>query len=168
MGMDDSENNPDERTDSDPVARQTAGAMRGSCVQPYLFFSGRCQEALEFYTKAIGAAVTMMMRFSESPGGVPEGMLQEGFEEKIMHAAMSIGETTVMASDGCDEKSKFESFRLMLIVPHEADCDRAFHALAEGGKIEMPPSKTFWSPRYGMVTDKFGVGWTVMVAGQPA
>jgi len=106
----------------------------------------------------------MKMRFSKSPDAVPDGMLQVGFENKIMHASFTIGKMTIMASDGCDDKSKFEGFRLALSVPTEAVADSAFNALADGGKVDMPLMKTFWSPRYGMVTDKFGVGWMVMVS----
>ena len=141
-------------------------AMQESTVQPYLFFSGRCEEAMAFYEQSLGAKVVMKMRFSESPDAVPEGMLQAGFEHKIMHASLTIGKMTVMASDGCDDKSKFEGFRLALSVPTESAADSAFDALAEGGKVDMPLMKTFWSPRYGMVTDKFGVGWMVMVPGE--
>jgi uncharacterized glyoxalase superfamily protein PhnB len=141
-------------------------SMQESTVQPYLFFSGRCDEALAFYEQSLGAKVVMKMRFSESPDPVPEGMLQAGFENKIMHASLIIGKMTIMASDGCDDKSKFDGFRLALSVPTETAADSAFNALAEGGKVDMPLMKTFWSPRYGMVTDKFGVGWMVMVPGE--
>lgn len=139
-------------------------ALQESLVQPYLFFSGRCEEALNFYEQALAATVTMKMRFNESPDPVPEGMLQVGFESKIMHASFTIGKMTIMASDGCDDKTKFSGFRLTLSVPTESVADSAFAALAEGGTIDMPLMKTFWSPRYGMVTDKFGVGWMVMVS----
>ncbi len=135
-------------------------------LTPYLFFSGRCDEALEFYAKAIDAKLEMRMSFSDSPDPVPEGMLQSGFESKVMHAAMQIGSSTVLLSDGCDDKSKFEGFRLTLSVPTEAEAQRLFNALAEGGTVEMPLCKTFWSPCYGMVTDKFRVGWMVMVPGE--
>lgn len=138
-------------------------ALQQSTVQPYLFFSGRCEEALAFYEQALGARTLMKMRFNESPDGVPAGMLQAGFENKIMHASFTIGAMTIMASDGCDDKSRFEGFRLALSVPDESTADHAFQALADGGKVDMPLMKTFWSPRYGMVTDQFGVGWMVMV-----
>ena len=138
-------------------------ALQSAQVQPYLFFSGRCEEALAFYEQALGAKVIMKMRFNESPDGVPAGRLQAGFENKIMHASISIGQMTIMASDGCDDKSKFEGFRLVLSVSNESAADAAFQALSEGGKVDMPLTQTFWSPRYGMVTDKFGVGWMVMV-----
>ncbi len=141
-------------------------AMQESTVQPYLFFSGRCEEAMTFYEKSPGARVVMKMRFSESPDPVPEGMMQAGFEYKIMHASLTIGKMTVMVSDGCDDKSKFDGFRLALSVPTVSAADSAFKALAEGGKVDMPLMKTFWSPRYGIVTDKFGVGWMVMVPGE--
>lgn len=144
-----------------------AMSLQQAAVQPYLFFSGRCEEALTFYEQALGANVVMKMQFSESPDAVPEGMLQPGFEHKIMHASFTVGKMTIMASDGCDDKSTFDGFRLALSVPTEAVADSAFSALAEGGKVDMPLVKTFWSPRYGMVTDKFGVGWMVMVAGEP-
>ena len=141
-------------------------AMQQAMVQPYLFFGGRCEEALEFYRSAVGACVLMKMRFNESPDQVPDGMLQEGFEDKIMHASMKIGKQTIMLSDGCDDKTKFQGFRLTLSVDTELVADRAFDALADGGNVDMPLGKTFWSPRYGMVTDKFGVGWMVMVPGE--
>ncbi len=105
------------------------------------------------------------MRFDQSPEPTPPGMLTPGFENKIMHCDFKIGGMTVLASDGCDANSRFDGFRLALSVPTEADADRVFNALADGGKIDMPLVKTFWSPRYGMVTDKFGVGWMVMVPG---
>ncbi|MCU0709945.1 MAG: YciI family protein [Pirellula sp.] len=140
-------------------------AMQKATIQPYLFFSGRCEEALEFYKNAVHAKVEMMMRFNESPDPTPPGMLQAGFERKIMHCSFQVGGMTLMASDGCNDKSSFDGFRLALTVPTKAAADRAFNALAEGGNVDMPLMETFWSPRYGMVTDKFGVGWMVMVQG---
>jgi PhnB protein len=133
-------------------------------VQPYLFFNGNCEQAVEFYRKALGAEVEMMMRFKESPEPPPPGMVPPGFENKIMHASFRVGGTTLMASDGCSaEKASFEGFSLSLSVATEAEADRAFAALAEGGKITMPLSKTFWSPRFGMLEDRFGVGWMISV-----
>jgi len=133
-------------------------------IQPYLFFNGRCEEAIEFYKNALGAEVQMMMRYKESPEPPPPGMVPPGFENKIMHVSMRIGQTTVMASDGCSaEKPEFEGFSLSLAVSTPAEVDQYFNALAKGGKIEMPLAKTFWSPRFGMVTDKFGVGWMITV-----
>lgn len=141
-------------------------AMEKATVQPYLFFGGRCEEALEFYKTALHAKIGMVLRFHESPEPPPPGMLADGFENKIMHSSFQVGAMTVMASDGCDANSRFDGFRLALSVSTATDADRVFNALAEGGKIDMPLVKTFWSPRYGMVTDKFGVGWMVMVRGQ--
>ena len=133
-------------------------------VQPYLFFNGNCEEAVEFYRKALGAEVQMMMRFKESPEPPQPGMVPPGFENKIMHTSFRIGETTLMASDGCAaEKANFQGFSLSLSVANEAEADRVFAALADGGKITMPLSKTFWSPRFGMVTDRFGISWMVIV-----
>jgi PhnB protein len=134
-------------------------------VQPYLFFGGRCEEALEFYRKTIGAQVEMLMRHEESPEPPPPGMLAEGFENKIMHSSFRVGATTIMASDGCSpEEGNFNGFMLSLTVPGEADADRVFGALSEGGNVKMPLSKTFWSPKFGMLTDRFGLGWMITVA----
>ena len=165
----------DDFAESDPagtVAAQenelrTSVAMQDSTLAPYLFFAGRCDEALEFYKQALGADVVMLMRFNESPDGIPEGTLQKGFEDKVMHATLKIGKLTVMCSDGCDDKSTFDGFRLALSIPSEEVCTRVFDSLATGGKVDMPLAKTFWSPLYGIVTDKFGVGWMVMVPGEP-
>ncbi|HZR20391.1 MAG TPA: VOC family protein [Verrucomicrobiae bacterium] len=133
-------------------------------IQPYLFFNGSCEEAIEFYRKAVGAEVQMMMRFKESPEPPPPGRVPPGFENKIMHASVRIGQTTIMASDGCaNEKPKFEGFSLAISVPTEAEADRVFAALSAGGKVEMPLAKTFWSPRFGMLEDRFGIGWMVSV-----
>ena len=133
-------------------------------IQPYLFFNGSCEQAVEFYRKALGAEVEMMMRFKDSPEPPQPGMVPPGFENKIMHTSFRIGETTLMASDGCAaEKTNFQGFSLSLSVPSEAEADRAFAALAEGGQVRMPLAKTFWSPRFGMVEDRFGVGWMVSV-----
>jgi PhnB protein len=138
-------------------------------IQPYLFFNGSCEQAVEFYRKALGAEVEMMMRFKESPEPPQPGMVPPGFDNKIMHTSFRVGGTTVMASDGCStEKPNFQGFSLSLSVPTETEADLVFAALAEGGQVRMPLAKTFWSPRFGMVADRFGVGWMVSVvpAGQ--
>lgn len=132
-------------------------------IQPYLFYAGRCDEAIQFYQEALGAQVEMLMRFSDSPDPTPPGMLQSGFEDKVMHATVKIGRSTLLMSDGCDDKSKFDGFRLALQVETEEEARRTFDALADEGRIDMPLVKTFWSPLYGMVTDRFQVGWMVMV-----
>ncbi len=133
-------------------------------VQPYLFFSGRCEEAVGFYQQTLGAKVEMMMRFKESPEPPPPGMVPPGFENKIMHCSFRIGATTLMASDGCGaDKPGFEGFSLSLTVPGAAEADRVFAALAEGGQVRMPLGKTFWSPRFGIVQDRFGLGWMISV-----
>ena len=133
-------------------------------IEPYLTFGGRCEEALEFYTRALGAKVEMAMRFSESPEPMPEGMVPPGFENKIMHASVMIGETRVMASDGCGDATEYSGFSLSLSVANENEADTAFSALADGGTVTMPMEKTFWSPKFGMLTDRFGVSWMVSVA----
>jgi PhnB protein len=139
--------------------------VTGTTITPYLMFGGRCEEALVFYGTALGAEVEMMMRFDESPEAPPPGMLQPGFEKKVMHASFTVRGVRLMASDGCDDTSKFGGFQLALTVPTEADAHRAFDALADGGSVGMPLVKTFWSPCYGMLTDRFGVSWMVMVPG---
>ena len=138
--------------------------MKPTLVQPYLFFGGRCEEALAFYRTAIGAEVDFVMHFKDSKEPLPPGAIPPGFENKVMHATFRIGETTLMASDGCGGDASFAGFSLSLSVPSESDANRAFAALSDGGKITMPLGKTFWSPRFGMVTDRFGVGWMVTVA----
>ena len=131
-------------------------------IQPYLNFDGRCEEAINFYKKSLGAELTMLMRYSETPDSPPPGMVPPGSENKVCHAAFRIGESTVMASDGgCRGKSDFQGITLNLSVASEAEADRTFAALAEGGKVEMPLMKTFFSPRFGMVADRFGVSWMI-------
>lgn len=133
-------------------------------VQPYLNFDGRCEEAVNFYVKAIGAKQEFLMRVGESPEGPPPGMKVP--PEKIMHASFRIGESVIMASDCyCAGQPKFQGVTLSISVKDEAEADRVFNALADGGKVQMPLSKTFFSPRFGMVEDKFGLGWMVLVPG---
>jgi len=139
--------------------------MNTPLVQPYLFFGGRCEEAIEFYRAAIGAQVEMLMHFKASPEAQPPGMLPPGWEEKVMHASFRVGSTTLMASDGCDDRApSFGGFSLSLSLPTAAEAERAFAALAEGGVVQMPLNKTFWSPCFGMLTDRFGLGWMITVA----
>ncbi len=138
--------------------------MSNTIVQPYLSFDGRCEEAVEFYRTALGAEVSMIVRFKESPEPPPPGMVPPGWEEKIMHASFKIGESTIMASDGgCESEKGFKGFSLSLAVPDEAAANRAFTALADGGEVRMPLAKTFWSPCFGMLTDRFGLGWMISV-----
>jgi len=133
-------------------------------IEPYLFFNGNCEEAVEFYRKAIGAEVDMMMRFKDSPEPPPPGTVPPGSENKIMHTSFRVGGSTIMASDGCsNEKQNFQGFALSLSVKSESEVDRLFAGLADGGQVQMPLGKTFWSPRFGMVTDRFGVGWMISV-----
>ena len=133
---------------------------------PYLFFDGRCEEAIAFYKKALGAEVEMMMRFKEAPEQPPPGTLPPGSENKVMHACLRINGSSVMASDGCAQggKPKFQGFSLSVNAKDEAEADRMFAALADGGKVEMPLGKTFFAKRFGSVSDRFGVGWMVIVA----
>jgi PhnB protein len=134
-------------------------------IQPYLFFDGRCEEAIEFYRRTLGAELQMLLRFKDSPEPHPPGMLPPGAEEKVMHASLRVGDTTVLASDGmCSGRQNFQGFSLSLTVRDEAEADRVFAALGDGGEVRMPLAKTFFSPRFGMVADRFGVTWMVYVA----
>jgi PhnB protein len=134
-------------------------------VQPYLFFDGRCDEALEFYRRTLRAEVTTLMRFKDSPEPHQPGMVPPGSENKVMHTSFRIGDTTVMASDGrCLGKPSFQGFSLSLTVPNDAEAERLFAALGDGGQVQMPMTKTFFSSRFGMVADRFGVSWMVIVA----
>ena len=137
--------------------------MNSTTIQPYLFFGGRCEEALEFYGTALGAQVDFLMLYKDSPEPNPPGMLQPGFENKVMHATFHIGGTTLRASDGCGEGQGFAGFSFLLAVESEAEAGRAFTALAEGGQVGMPLTKTFWSPCFGLLTDRFGVSWMISV-----
>ena len=133
-------------------------------VTPYLFFDGRCEEAIEFYKKALGAEVGMMMRFKETPEPHPPGMCPPGSENKIMHASLRINGASIMASDDrAQGKPKFEGFALSISSKDEADAERVFKALADGGQVQMPLGKTFFAKSFGMVADRFGVGWMIIV-----
>ena len=134
-------------------------------VEPYLFFNGRCEEAIAFYKEALGAEVLMQMRMNESPEPPQPGMLPPGFEQKIMHATLRIGETIVMMSDGnSNMQPSFQGFSLSIAAPDAVQAERLYNALSQGGKVHMPLGKTFWSPCFGMVADRFGVGWMITVA----
>jgi len=131
-------------------------------VQPYLSFEGRCDEAIEFYKKAIGAKVDMLMRFKESPD---QSMISPASADKVMHAALRAGDAQILMSDGrCTGSPNFSGIALALSASSDADAERMFNALADGGKVNMPMGKTFFSSRFGMCADKFGVGWMVLVA----
>lgn len=133
-------------------------------IQPYLFYEGRCEEALDFYRGALGAEVLMLMRYKESPEPAQPGCIAPGAEDKVMHACFRIGETTLMASDGmCSGTANFRGFSLSLAAASAAEVDRLFDALAQDGTVQMAPTKTFWSPRFGMVTDRYGMAWMVSV-----
>jgi PhnB protein len=133
-------------------------------ITPYLFFEGRCEEALEFYRGALGAEVTMMMRYKESPEAAPPGTLPPGSENKIMHASFKVGDATIMASDGhCTGQPSFKGFSISLSMRDEKQAEKLFNGLAKGGEVRMPLTKTFFSPRFGMLADRFGVAWMIHV-----
>ena len=133
-------------------------------IKPYLFFEGRCEEAIEFYKRALVAEVMMLMRYKESTEPPPPGVLPPGSENKVVHASLNIGGATVMASDGnCSGKPNFQGIRLSLGVDSGAEAERAFKALAQGGQVRMPLGKTFFASKFGMLADRFGVMWMVIV-----
>src|SRR5437660_1245714 len=138
--------------------------MKPMQVQPYLFFDGRCEEAIEYYKKALGAKVGALMRFKDSPD---PSMCSPGTLDKVMHATVTIGETQVLMSDGRSEgKPKFEGFALTIAAKNDAEAEKLFNAIADGGQVQMPLTKTFFSSKFGMAADRFGVGWMVLVAQQ--
>ena len=129
-------------------------------VQPYLFFDGKCEEAIEFYKTAIGAKVEMLMRYKDSPD---KSNLPPNSEDKVMHAALRIGDAQVLASDGhCVGKPNFQGFGLALTGKDDAEAEKLFGAVGQGGTVQMPMSKTFFASKFGMVTDRFGILWMVM------
>lgn len=132
-------------------------------VQSYLFFyDGRCAEAVAFYQKAVGAQVDTLMRFKDAPEQPGEGCVAPGSEDKVMHASFRIGDTMIMASDGNGlEKGGFDGFSLALTIQDKSQADRYFDALVDGGEVIMPLGETFWSPRFGMLKDRFGIRWMV-------
>ncbi|MCC7086107.1 MAG: VOC family protein [Pirellulales bacterium] len=133
-------------------------------VKNYLNFDGRTEEALEFYQTAIGAKVDTLMRFSEIPEPSTPGCIPAGCENKVMHASFKVGETTLMASDcHCTGKPTFQGISLALSPANEAEADKLFNALSSGGQVQMPLAKTFFSPRFGVVVDRFGISWMVVV-----
>ena len=144
-------------------AMQHSMALHKATLNNYLFFAGRCEEALNYYQQHAGARIGALMRFSDSPEPLPEGLLAPGFEDKIMHCEFIVGDTTLMASDGCNDSSTLSGFSLALTVNSAEDAHRVFNALAQGGEVTMPLGATFWSPLYGQLVDQFGVAWMVML-----
>jgi PhnB protein len=133
-------------------------------VEPYLNFDGRCEEAIQFYKTAVGAEVTMLMRFKDSPEPPAVGMCPPGSENKVMHASLKIGDSTVMASDCHGQgKPEFKGISLSISAANDAQAERVFAALSNGGQVTMPLTKTFFSSRFGVATDRFGVTWMIVV-----
>jgi PhnB protein len=133
-------------------------------IEPYLFFEGRCEEAVEFYRRALGAEIGALMRYKESPEPHQPGTLPPGSENKVMHGVIQIGGSKVMVSDGrCSGQPVFQGFALTITAPDEARAGKLFAALADGGQVQMALAKTFFSPCFGMVSDRFGVLWMIIV-----
>lgn len=136
-------------------------------IQPYLFFDGRCEEAVEFYRQALGAEVEMLMRYKDSPDPLPPGV-HAGYGDKVVHASLRLGDASVLMADDCMGHPSFQGFSLSLTVADEKEAGRKFQALAAGGEVQMPLGKTFFSPCFGMVRDRFGMAWMVIVHGSQA
>lgn len=135
-------------------------------VIPYVFFDGRCQEALDFYKKAIGIQPGMMMRYGDSPEPSPEGMTIP--KDNIMHAEFKLGDTTIFCSDGMSQGTpKFDGFSLAIAADDKSDCEKKFKALSDGGEVVQPLIETFFAHSFGMLKDKFGVNWMLIVSKQP-
>ena len=136
-------------------------------VQPYLFFNGRCQEAADFYVAVIGARIEFAMRYCDAPNPPPEGALPPNWSGKIMHMSLRIGDSLVQLSDGNTATPRFSGFRLTLSLVDVGSAERMFAALSEGGTVDLPLSASFFAASFGMLTDKFGVGWQIMVPQKP-
>ncbi len=137
--------------------------MSEKTIVPYLFFGGNCHEAIEFYKAVLDAEIEMLMHFKDSPDPIPEEHQFPGYEEMVMHATLRIGKQTLMLSDGCQPGSEFKGFSLSISLTQKSKADEIFNALSEGGEVQMPLEETFWSPYFGMTTDRFGVGWMINV-----
>ena len=147
-----------------PFVGEAAMPTPPPAIQPYLFFRGRCEEAIEFYKTALGAEVLMMLRFKDNPDKPGPDKVPAEFDERIMHASLRIAGSEIMMSDGMKSGPlDFQCMSLSLTAPTEADADRLFNALAKGGTVQMPLGKAFFSPRFGAVADKFGVSWMIIV-----
>jgi PhnB protein len=132
-------------------------------VKPYLFFNGQCEEAAAYYKEVFGAEVTFIMRFCDSPEPLPPGAVPPGSENKVMHMAMRVGGSEILASDGgCQTSARPEGFSLVYSVQSEHEAEKLFGLLGDGGRIEMPLGKTFFAPSFGIVSDRFGVSWMII------
>lgn len=132
-------------------------------IEPYLFFNGRADEAIAFYSKAVGAKTLFRAAYKDAPQPMPKGSIPDGWEEKVMHATLDVRGCAIMVSDGNKKGGSFEGFHLSLSTSTPEEADKAFAALSDGGRVTLPIGKTFWSPRFGMLVDRFGVGWMVTV-----
>ena len=138
-------------------------------LTPYLFFDGKCAEAIDFYKSAIGADIVFMMQYKDAPEPLPEGMNSPELQDCVMHASFKIGDSEVMASDAPPGNHKgHNGFSLSITVADENEAKKTFAAMSDGGKVQMPLGPTFFSPCFGTLVDKFGVEWMVYVEGNPA
>lgn len=137
--------------------------MSEAAITPYLFFGGRCQEALDYYRDALGAEIGETLLFSQSPVPIPDGFLEPGFESKVMHGSFKLAGAEVFVADGRECGGSFQGIVLTLTLHSSDEAARLFNALSEEGSVDMPLGPTFYSPLFGMVTDRFGLGWMIML-----
>jgi PhnB protein len=142
--------------------------MPTTLIQPYLFFAGRCEEAIDLYARVIGAEILGIMYYRDNPAPQADTNLPPGFEDKVMHATLKVGGSTLMVSDGCETQGSFSGFQLSIAMENKEKARLAFEGLAEGGSVQLPLSETFWSPCFGMLRDRFGVNWMITVQETPS
>ena len=124
-------------------------------VNPYIAYKGTCQEAIDFYKQALGAELIFSQTWGESP------MSEAGFEDKIMHATIKIGDSTIMMCDDPRNETTGSNISLAIGLNDKDIAHKYFDGLAEGGQVTMPLDKTFWAEAFGMLTDKFGINWMI-------
>lgn len=128
-------------------------------VETYIFFNGNCAEVMKFYEKALGGKLNVI----KVKGSPAEAQMPKGSGDKVLHARLDIDGGVLMASDWLDTKPYpgLNGFRVCIEFERVDDVKRLFDTLAKGGKVDMPPDKTFWVESFAMVTDRFGVGWMI-------
>ncbi|MFI5093961.1 MAG: VOC family protein [Candidatus Acidiferrales bacterium] len=127
-------------------------------LNPYLLFNGQCEEAFKFYEKCLGGKIEMLSTFGDSP--MAKQVPPEWYG-KVMHASLKLGDGMIlMGSDPPPDNYQVpQGFSVSLSVKDPAETERIFNELAQDGKVTMPIQKTFWSPRFGMLVDRFGIPW---------
>lgn len=128
-------------------------------INPYLVFNGQCEAAFKFYEKLLGGKITGIMTHANSPMA---NQVPPEWRDKVMHAHMTVGNSVLMGSDAPPQHfQKPQGFSVSIGVKTVEEGERIFKALSENGAVQMPFQKTFWSPGFGMLTDRFGIPWMV-------